>query len=361
VEAALAEIAAGAAQRDATQNPEFPTDAFSALRRSGALRFNAIPGPTRPAAAEELAIVRRVAAADGSVGRIFDGHLNAIERLAVQAPETLREAELTAVRAGALLAGVWGGDPIAAEGEPATVFAAGSGEVLRGAKTFCSGAGGLDRAAVLARAPDGGPPLLVWIDVADRSHVEVDTTWYRARGLVASVSHRVCFHDAPVLGWLGPPGAIAAQPWFGRDALRTAASWAGMADAAVDAALTTLAGRPARGDLEALAAGRILTAQSTIDAWLEMAARAMDRAAPELGSIAIRARAAIAAQCRELLAEAARACGSRPFARAEALDRSRRDLELFLLQHRLEPLLAREGARVLNEMSGHDGSVGGGS
>jgi hypothetical protein len=361
LDAALEEIAAGAAQRDAAHDPEFPTDAFRALRRGGALCFNAVPGSTRPPAAGELAIVRRVAAADGSVGRIFDGHLNAVERLAVQAPEALRDSELAAVHDGKLLAGVWGGDPIATEGEPATVFAAGDGEVLRGAKTFCSGAGGLDRAAVLARAQGGGPPLLVWIDVADRSHVEVDTSWYRARGLVASVSHRVCFHDAPVLARIGEPGAIATQPWFGRDALRTAASWAGMADTAVDAALTTLAERPGRGDLEALAAGRILTSLSTIDAWLEAAARAMDRSAPELGSIAIRARAAIAAHCRELLAEAARACGSRPFARADALDRSRRDLELFLLQHRLEPLLAREGARVLNEVAEHKGTGGGGS
>ena len=44
-----------------------------------------------------------------------------------------------------------------------------------------------------------------------------------------------------------------------------------------------------------------------------------------------------------LLDEAARACGSRPFARAAALDRARRDLELFLLQHRLDPMLARAG------------------
>ena len=354
LEAALAEIATGAEGRDAAHAPAFPADAFRALRASGALGFNARAGEARPAAADELALVRRVAAADGSVGRIFDGHLNAVERLAVQAPAELRDRELEAVRAGTLLAGVWGGDPVADEGEPATVVRGGDGEMLRGVKTFCSGAGGLDRAAVLARAADGGPPLLVWIDVADSGHVEIDADWYRARGLVASVSHRVIFHDAPVLARLGDPGGIAAQPWFGRDALRTAASWAGMADAAVEAALATLAQRPARGELEALAAGRILTARHTINAWLGHAAAAMDRAAPELASIALHARAAIADACRELLADAARACGSRPFARAQRLDRARRDLELFLLQHRLDPLLAREGARILDDLAAHD-------
>ena len=59
------------------------------------------------------------------------------------------------------------------------------------------------------------------------------------------------------------------------------------------------------------------------------------------------ARVAIADACRGLLDEAARACGSRPFARAQSLDRARRDLELFLLQHRLDPMLARAGEAAI--------------
>ena len=49
--------------------------------------------------------MRRVAAADGSVGRIFDGHLNGVERIAVQGPAPLRDAELAAVAAGRRLRG----------------------------------------------------------------------------------------------------------------------------------------------------------------------------------------------------------------------------------------------------------------
>ncbi|HET9094652.1 MAG TPA: hypothetical protein VFN36_06145 [Solirubrobacteraceae bacterium] len=361
LEAALAEIAAGAPARDAEPRPRFPADAIQALRRVGALGWNARPGRARPPAAAELTLVRRVAAADGSVGRIFDGHLNAVERLAVQAPAAVRDAELAAARAGTLLAGVWGGDPVRDEGAPARVRRSGSAEIVQGVKTFCSGAGGLDRAAVLAAGPDGGPPWLVWVDVGDRDHVEIDATWYRGRGLVASVSHRVVFHGAPVLARLGPPGAISEQPWLARDALRTAATWAGMADAATRAALAELARRPGRGDLESLAAGRILTARHTIDAWLEQAAQAMDEPDAHLGPLALHGRAAIAAGCRTLLDEAARACGSGPFARAETLDRARRDLELFLLQHRLDPLLAREGGRVLDQMATEHATGGGGA
>ena len=344
----LALIAARAGRRDGDRDRRVPADALAILCEVGALAFNARAGDRRPPAADELSLVRRVASADGSVGRIFDGHLNAVERLAVQAPPELRDRELAEVRSGRLLAGVWGGDPVAGEGPPATVVTEAGREVLRGVKTFCSGAGGLQRAAVLARDRVGaGAPALVWIDVTEASRVEVDTSWYVAAGLVASASHRVVFRDAPVLARLGGPGAITAQPWFGRDALRTAASWAGMADTAVAGALSSLAERPAAGDLEALAVGRILTAQRTIDVWLAAAAAAMDLPGSELPAIALHGRAAIALACRELLDEAARACGSRPFAHGSDLDRARRDLELFLLQHRLDPMLARAGAAAL--------------
>jgi hypothetical protein len=344
----LGEIASGAAERDREAAPRFPAGPIGILESSGVLAWNARPGTERPPAADELGLVRQVARADGSVGRIFDGHLNAVERLAVQAPVEVRDRELAAIAAHRLRAGVWGGDPAPGEGPPATVLEINGSDVLRGVKTFCSGAGGLDRALILARQAADGPPLAVWIDLTDR-RVEVDPTWYRSYGLRVSVSHRVVFRDAPVIARFGAPGSLAAQPWFSRDALRTAASWAGMADAATRAALDELAARPGRGPLEALAAGRILTAQRTIDLWMERGARSMDAGEEALADIAIQARVGIADACRVLLDEAARACGSRPFARGDALDRVRRDLEVFLLQHRLDPLLARLGEAALGE------------
>jgi alkylation response protein AidB-like acyl-CoA dehydrogenase len=346
LEAPLTAVAATAGARDAEPEPQFPESAIEALEAAGALAFNAVPGDLRPPATAELALVRSVAQADGSVGRIFDGHLNAVERLAVQGPTDLVGAELEAVRTGDLRGGVWGGDPAPGEGEPAMVITHGRQAVLRGVKTFCSGAGGLHRALVLARSETGGPPLSVWVNLL-HDGVEIDTSWYRSHGLRASVSHRVVFHDVPVLATLGEPGAISTQPWFGRDALRTAASWAGMADAAVGAALGELAGRPSRGLLESLAAGHILTAHRTISVWIDAAARAMDTAGADLPAMALHGRVAIADACRSLLDQAARACGSRPFAHGGTLDRARRDLEVFLLQHRLDPLLARAGESVL--------------
>ena len=56
-------------------------------------------------------------------------------------------------------------------------------------------------------------------------------------------------------------------------------------------------------------------------------------------------RAEIDRAAKALLETAAAACGSHPFVTGGRLDRARRDLETFLLQHRLDPLLARLGGR----------------
>jgi alkylation response protein AidB-like acyl-CoA dehydrogenase len=349
LEDVLERIAAGAADRDREPRPGFPADAFTLLAEAGLSGWNAQASPNRPLAVAELGLVRRVAAADASVGRVFDGHLNAVERLAVQGPADVRDCDLVAVRAGRLWTGVWGGNPAPGEGPPAEVVDTPQGPVLRGVKTFCSGAGGLHRALVLARTAEDPAPVAVWIDASDAQRVEVDPDWYRSSGLRASVSHRVVFHDAPVIAQFGEPGALSLQPWFARDALRTAATWVGMADAALAAALRSLRGRADPSPLDGLAVGRMLTAHATIELWLDEAARAMD-SGERLPATALHARAAISVAARQLLDEAARACGSGPFARGEALDRARRDLELFVLQHRLDPMLARDGLRVLQEL-----------
>jgi len=352
----LARISEGAAQRDA--DPIFPEDAFQALAAAGLLAIP-VPDPVvargrRASFSEEWRILRAVAAADGSVGRIFDGHLNGVERLAAQAPEPLRATELEAVVAGELLLGVWGADPIPGEGQPARLVETGNGPVLEGVKTFCSGSTGLDRALVAVRGTDGapGPPILAYVDL-ESGGFEVDRSWFRGFGMRSSESHRVVFRGARVLAILGEPGELVREPYFARDAIRTAVTWAGIADLAVDATLGILAAKSAGrepDEIVSLAAGRMLAARDTMDRWLEHAARQADED-PEksLASFSTSLRANIAGSCREILDEAARACGSHPFAVASPLDRARRDLELFLLQHRLEPALARAGRQAITE------------
>jgi hypothetical protein len=325
---ALTQVAARAAARDRDPRAPFPSAAIAALEAEGRL------GRLGPYA-DQLALVRDVARADAGVSRIVDGHLNALERLTVQAEPELRDAELAATAGSRRRLGVWGADPRPGEGEPARI----EDGRLFGVKTFCSGAGGVDRALVLT----GG--RLAYVDVTQNT--TVDDRWFAGAGMRSSASHRVVFDGAPVLAVLGGPDALLEQPWFARDAVRTAATWAGTADAAAEAALALLAAR-ADDELAALAAGRIRTEQRTIALWLEDAGRRGD-AGTLRAADAAHARDAIAAAARRLLDEAARAGGSHPFVTAGPLDRARRDLELFLLQHRLDPIVARAGRATLQK------------
>jgi hypothetical protein len=359
---ALARIAAEAAELD--RAPRFPREATFELTDAGGLAATIGAVREERSVRAEWDLLRRVAAADASVARILDGHLNAVERLEVAAEPELRERELAGITAGERLLGVWGADPGPGEGDPARLAETGAGLVLRGVKTFCSGAGGVDAAMVMVGNDEGEPPALVLLDCG--AEVEVDRGWYRAAGLRASESHRVVFHDAPVTAVLGGPGELARDPWFSRDAMRTAATWAGMVDAAAIAALDELAERRADEPLAQLAAGRIEAARGTVDAWLERAADVADaalapvdpdglrlgphsgnkrRRSPRATSIAMRAEIDRAAKL--MLGEAAAACGSHPFVTGGRLDRARRDLETFLLQHRLDPLVAKLGAEGL--------------
>lgn len=337
-------IASGATALD--RAPRFPREAMYVLAAAGvtALTVPDESGLASVAVGAEWETLRAVARADGSVGRILDGHLNAVERIALLAPEPLRSEHLRAVRAGELLLGVWGADPAPGEDEPARLDP--GGRSVSGVKVFCSGAGGLDAALVLVRGPEPGPPLLAYVDLT--AGVEVDRGWYRAAGMRASESHRVVFDSTPLHALLGQPGELGREPWLGRDAIRTAACWAGLIDSLREEALEALRARPAEDQLAMLAAGRLRAFGATVDVWLERAADRLERdpAAPT-SDLSIELRAAVAHAGRASMTQALQSLGSRPLASGERLDRARRDLELFLNQHRLDPLLARLGRSEL--------------
>ena len=374
---ALAQIALHAGELDA--HPRFPEENFDLLKAAGVVQLAG--ERTRCGLTAEAALIRALAAADASTARILDGHFNAAERLALLAPEPLRCEELARIARGELLLGVWGADPAPGEGPPARVVeGVGGGLALTGVKTFCSGAGGVQRVLIAAR-DEHDAKRIAYVD-ATRG-LRLDRDWYRASGLRASESHRVEFDQAPVLALLGGPDEIVREPWFSRDAVRTAATWAGIADGILAATLALVGERALADELRLHAIGRMRVAQSSIDRWLDYAVDALDGAEPtdaehasdgarvdgacvdvasaENGGRAGAARPqgtderALAAECRLALsdaarliaAEAARVCGSRALIGGSDLDRARRDLDLFLLQHRLDPKLVELGAELL--------------
>jgi alkylation response protein AidB-like acyl-CoA dehydrogenase len=331
---ALARIESRAVALD--REPRFPRENFLDLAAAGVLQ--------NPSASlvEDVRVVRAVAGVDASTARILDGHINGLERLELHGEEPLRSQELEQIHDGRLLLGVWGADPGPGEGQPAWLDRDGGGFVLRGVKTFCSGAGGVQRALVIASASDGTRALAY----LDTTEMTVDRRWYRASGLRSSESHRVEFHGTPVLALLGGPGELSREPYFSRDAIRTSATWAGLADTILRETVATL--DPRRVD--------DVQAHATIDRWLEYTALVLDQPSELPGgldpaALALECRTALADSARLLSGLAAQACGSRPLVQGGALDRARRDLDLFLLQHRLDPKIAKLARSMLERES----------
>ncbi len=368
----LAQVALHAGELDA--RPRFPEESFALLKVAGVPQLAG--DRARCNLVTEAGLIRLLAAADASTARILDGHFNGVERLALLAEEPLLSEELARIGRGELLLGVWGADPAPGEGPPARVIeGADGGLVLTGVKTFCSGAGGVQRALVLAR-DEREAKRIAYVD-ATRG-LRLDRDWYRASGLRASESHRVEFDEAPVLALLGGPEEIVREPWFSRDAVRTAATWAGIADSILATTLELVGERALADDLRLHAIGRMRVAQSSIDRWLAHAVGVLDEvdlvsaehacdgalvegASAENGEsagaershrvgereLAGECRLALSDAARLIAAEAARVCGSRALIGGSALDRARRDLDLFLLQHRLDPKLVELGAELL--------------
>ncbi len=338
LEWALERIADRAHEFD--RQPRFPTENFADLAAAGAL-------DSQPAGLPfEVRLVRSVAAADASTARILDGHLNGLERLRLAGDQPLPVAELAALGEGQLLVGVWGADPAPGEGPPARLEEVDGRLVLRGVKTFCSGAGGVQRALVIASDRDGARRLVY---VATTSHVRIDRGWYQASGLRSSESHLIEFEDTPVLALLGEPGELSREPYFSRDAIRTSATWAGLADCILAETIAAL--DPTRlENVQAHHLGRMRIARGTIDRWLEHVATLLDQPPdiPRAVDASVECRVALYQNALLIAGEAARLCGSRALIGASTLDRARRDLDLFLLQHRLDPKIAKLGAEMLD-------------
>jgi alkylation response protein AidB-like acyl-CoA dehydrogenase len=333
---------------DLDRRPRFPIENLRELSAAGALKRSDTDSLT-----SQIGLVRRVARADGATARIVDGHLNGAERLTKHAPPQLAEDELDAIAQGRLILGVWGADPGAGEGEPARLVPGEDGALaLSGVKVFCSGAGGVDRALVVAREGDG-ERRLAYVDATNC--LQIDRDWYRGSGLRASESHRVVFVKAPVLALLGGADELLRQPDFARDGVRTAATWAGLCDTVSALTSAAVADAASADSHQDAALGSMQVAIATIDLWLDEAARRLDGDGTDeeaCGQLAAAARAGITEASRAVLDASARACGSRAIATLPALDRSRRDLELFLLQHRLEPMLEKLGRSARRRFGG---------
>lgn len=207
-----------AAQVDAALGHGKPAE--GAAMRAAILRLQSLlPPPGDPADADallaQLRLLHAVGRRDLPIGRLFEGHVDALQIVArYAAPE--RAAAL--VTQGCAL-GVWNAD---LPGEALRLADA----RLGGAKSFASGAGVLTHALVTADVAEGRQ--LILIDLA-RTAPAIDRGWWHTIGMRRSETHIVRFDDVAIAPaqLIGPPDSYAREPWFSGGALRFVAVQAG--------------------------------------------------------------------------------------------------------------------------------------
>jgi len=283
-----------------------------------------------------------VAAADLTVARVVEPHLDALAILdqAAPGPEMLVPGDAT-----------WG--VYAAEGGDAPLHATGSaasGWRLTGTKPWCSLADRVSHALVTAWVDDERRGLFA-VDLADPG-IRPDgsgTTWV-SRGLAPVRSLGLQFDEAPAAA-VGPPDWYLDRPGFAWGGVGVAAIWYGGA-----VGLARRLHRAARGrtpDQVALVhLGRVDTALTAARVTLTAVATSADSRAcapADAGRAALRARQVVADAAEVVLSSVGRALGPAPLTLEEDHARRVADLTVYLRQHHAERDLARLGESVLSD------------
>ncbi|EIZ83479.1 acyl-CoA dehydrogenase type 2 [Methylobacterium sp. GXF4] len=348
--AAARAVAAVAARRAGRHDHDggFPAEDVAELARVGLL---AAPVPRRdggaglgeePDGATLRAVLTRIGAGSLALGRVYEGHVNAVQLVARFASGEARNTLLADAAQGHLF-GVWNTEP---PGQGLKIDGTDGTRVLRGVKTFASGAGFVTRALVTAQpAAPGSQMIVVALEPGERA----DLSAWRAQGMRASATGTVDFTGlgADRFTPVGAPDDYQAQPHFSGGAWRFLAVQLGGLEALLDAWRGHLVATGRGEDPHQLARlGEGVIAAETARLWVARAAAIVGEEGDPDGIIAYvnLARLAVERAGLDLLERAQRSVGLQGFLRDHPLERLTRDLATYLRQPGPDRALT-EGAR----------------
>ena len=342
----------------------FPHREIDALRKEGFFGVN-IPGAVlaggRANTAALLQLLKLVGYGNLSVGRIYEGHVNALELIRLYADQEQRERWFTEARAGHLF-GVWntemhdGVHIYDHSGDDA-------GAKLDGAKSFCSGSTFVTRPIITGvRFGEDGAKLgwQMLIPHLDELDVPVDKSFWKPLGMQNSVSHKIDFSSCTVRAnqLLGRPDDYETQPHFSGGAIRFAAVHLGGAEALLDATRAFLR-KVNRSDngYQRTRVGQMAILVESGNQWLDRAGYVNDQAddTERIITMANMTRTAIADICTQCLQLAERCVGSRGLMHPGVLARLHTDLSMYLRQPAPDATLEQVGEYHLsNYASNHE-------
>lgn len=312
------------------------------LADCGALA-DALPGSWSDSPPAVAAVLHALGRASLPVGRLYEGHVNAVQLVTLYGSPSLRHRMAETV-AGHGLLGVWGADSC----PPVTVEKTDDGYRLSGAKSFCSGLG-IVQLAVITATTDAGPRLFA-VDVRDAARAAPDS--WSMSGMRATVSGDFDFTGMvlPADAAVGGPGDYYLEPWFLGGMYRMCAVQAGGIEALLMALVAHVRQRRHDGDpIQQFRIGQIAVEVATARAVTEnlAAAIAQGRDPAAIARQAVLARDAVETCAARALAMAERSGGTSAHREGSDLDRIRRDLGLYLRQAAVDARLVNAGAQLL--------------
>lgn len=300
-------------------------------------------------------VLRRIGRANLSLGRLFEGHVNAVKLVSLYGGAT-SIAEMSRVISEGGLLGVWGANgrkPLRYKAERGTYH-------LSGEKIFASGLGVVRLAVVTMHAAEttDAPPQLALIEVTEKRRQ--DAGHWDATGMRATMSGRFDFTDMRIseAQCLGEPGIYEREPHFEGGIWRYCAVHLGGVEALLLHWRETLLSRGRFDNSFQLSRyARAVSLNRAMASLLrETASKLPSDSVTDAPLIEKFVTAALLARqfseevCLEILALAEKSLGTSAF-RPGPLERIRRDLSIYVRQAVPDEKLERAG-RLLAKMEG---------
>ncbi|MCQ0093967.1 acyl-CoA dehydrogenase [Roseovarius sp. M141] len=309
------------------------------LRQAGYLTDDGAFDPARTARA-----LMQVGAANLSVGRLWEGHINALHLIRLYGTGDLKTSMNRRIEKGALL-GVWGADAEV----PVTLDAFDTH--LNGRKNFTSGLETVTHAIVTVNS--GRDVRLALIDVTDTARADPSTWDMQGMQATASGAYDFTGLSADRIEWVGSPGDYLKEPRFVGGVWRIAALQAGAAAGLLDMAATELR-TAGRMNAEAQQS-RLISVLMRVWAGMALTERAADATidreiAPEdIVATSIAARLFTEEVGLDAIRAVEQSIGLRHFEAGSETGRMARDLAVYLRQAARDAFLQRAARTAVGE------------
>jgi alkylation response protein AidB-like acyl-CoA dehydrogenase len=346
----------------------FPVREFEMIAEAGLLAVPLLPqwgglglGIDSSLMYELLLLLRLIGWGNLAVGRIFEGHVNALQL--IQTFGTMEQIEQYAADACDRhhIFGVWNAEA----NDGVKILPVDKNRFrLEGSKTFCSGAGYVKRPFVNGEMDGRWQMCVVPLE---QVKTKDDASWWQPSGMRATASYKIDFSGVELTSesLIGQLGDYQKQPWLSGGAIRFAAAQLGGAEALMDATHQYLQTLGRTDDpFQSTRMGQMAIALESGKLWLKGAADLIadydpifggDPNQPQSAQKADRlvnyvnmSRTAIEQICMDVIQLCERSVGTRGLMPPHSMDRIIRDLTLYLRQPGFDATLQSTGSFALS-------------